>query len=406
MIPRLALRAPRAFDGERALPGGAWLLVDDGRIVGVEPAAAPVPDGWPVVDFPDATMLPGLIDTHVHLCGDSGPGALERLPDFDDDHLARLIVDGLRRHLASGVTTVRDLGDRRWAVLERRDAGTPGLPTILASGPPITSVRGHCWHMGGEAAGPEQLRAAVRERAERGVDVVKVMGAGGGTTPGTDILRCQFDLDELRVVVQEAHAAGLPVTVHTHALVAVEQAVAAGADGIEHGGCLTESGFGATDDVIEALARREIAVCPTLGALPGLPPPPPLVALLARAGMTPEEGRQGRIRLMAQLYRGGVTLISGTDAGIGPPKPHGVLPRAVADLMASDVPAADALASATAVAARCCGIAARTGRLRVGLDADLLVVHGDPLTDLSALQRVAAVLVRGSRTHQDGLTST
>jgi len=109
---------------------------------------------------------------------------------------------------------------------------------------------------------------------------------------------------------------------------------------------------------------------------------------------------------MAQLYRGGVTLISGTDAGIGPPKPHGVLPRAVADLMASDVPAADALASATAVAARCCGIAARTGRLRVGLDADLLVVHGDPLTDLSALQRVAAVLVRGSRTHQDGLTST
>jgi imidazolonepropionase-like amidohydrolase len=395
MTARLAVRAPRAFDGERSLAGGATVLVDDGRIIGVEAATAPLPDRWPVADFPDSTVLPGLIDTHVHLCGDGGPGALERLPAFDDDHLATVIDDALRRHLAAGVTTVRDLGDRRWAVLRRRDAGTAGLPTVLASGPPITSVRGHCWHMGGEVAGPDQLREAVRERAERGVDVVKVMAAGGGTTAGTDILRCQFTAEELRLVVDEVHAAGLPVTAHTHALAGVELALVAGVDGIEHGTCLTESGFLAPDDVVEALARRRIAVCPTLGALPGLPPPPPLVALLARAGMTPEQGRQGRIRLVAELYRGGVTLVSGTDAGIGPPKPHGVLPRAVAALLESDVPGADALASATKVAAQACGIADRKGRLHPGLDADLLVVHGDPLTDIGALERVAAVMIGG-----------
>ena len=395
MAESLVVRAPRGFDGERALPDGVSVLVDGGRVVGVEPMDAPLPDGWPVADFPDATILPGLIDAHVHLCGDAGPGALERLPAFDDEHLAGVIDDALRRHLAAGVTTVRDLGDRRWAVLDRRDAGTAGLPTILATGPPITSVRGHCWHMGGEAAGPDQLRVAVRERAERGVDVVKVMGGGGATTPGTDIMRCQFTPEDLRLVVEEAHAAGLPVTVHGHALAAVEQAVAAGADGVEHCACLTESGLGVTAEVVEALARRQVAVCPTLGALPGVPLPPPFVALLARAGLTPEQGRQARIRVVADLHRGGVPLISGTDAGIGPPKAHGVLPLAVAALLESDVPAADALASATAVAARCCGIADRTGRLRAGLTADLLVVHGDPLVDIGALERVAAVMVGG-----------
>ena len=159
MAERLVVRAPRGFDGECVLPGGVSVLVDDGRIAAVEAADAPLPDGWPVAEFADTTILPGLIDAHVHLCGDAGPGALERLPGFDDAHLAAVIDDALRRQLAHGVTTVRDLGDRRWAVVDRRDAGTTGLPTIVASGPPITSVRGHCWHMGGEAAGPDQLRS-------------------------------------------------------------------------------------------------------------------------------------------------------------------------------------------------------------------------------------------------------
>jgi imidazolonepropionase-like amidohydrolase len=370
------------------------VFVEDGRITDVTTGPEPPPDGWPMADFPNATLLPGLIDMHVHLCGDGGPNALERLPGFADDQLAAVIDDGLRRHLAAGVTTVRDLGDRRWAVLERRDAATPGLPTILASGPPITSVRGHCWYMDGEAAGAEQLRAAVRERAERGIDVVKVMANGGVSTPGTDVLACQFTLDELRVVVDEAHAAGLPVTAHAHALVAVEQALAAGIDGIEHGGCLTESGPRPTPAVVEALARQRVAVCPTLGQIPGLTPPPHLVALLARAGLTPEQA-PARTRVIAALHRHGVTLVSGTDAGVAPPKPHGILPRAVAALLDSGVPVTEALASATGVAAGHCGLADRKGRLRPGLDADLLVVDGDPLTDIAALERVIAVMIGG-----------
>jgi imidazolonepropionase-like amidohydrolase len=249
--------------------------------------------------------------------------------------------------------------------------------------------------MGGEVAGLDQLRAAVRERADRRVDVVKVMASGGGTTAGSDVLQCQFTVDELRVLVEEAHAAGLSVTAHAHALSAVEQALAVGTDGIEHCTCATAAGPRTSEAVVEALARQRVAVCPTLGLVPGFPPPPGILAMLARAGLTPEQGLQALARVIMELHRHGVPLVSGTDAGIGPHKPHGSLPRGIAALVGCGVPVAGALASATAIAARHCGLTDRKGRLRPGLDADLLVVNGDALTDVTALERVVAVMIGG-----------
>lgn len=136
-------RAPRAFDGERFLPGGALVLVEGRTIVAVEPATAPAPVGCPVTDVPDGTLLPGLVDTHAHLCGDGGPHALEQIPGLDPAELDAVIGAVERASLQAGVTTVRDLGDHRWTVLER--AGRDGLrPTVVAAGPPITSYGGHC----------------------------------------------------------------------------------------------------------------------------------------------------------------------------------------------------------------------------------------------------------------------
>lgn len=289
----LAVRAGQAFDGERAIAGGALVLIDGGRISGIEPGSADLPDGVPVVEVPGATLLPGLVDAHVHLCGDSRMGALDRLPGYDDAELAGVIERALRAQLAAGVTTVRDLGDRRWAVLEWRDrmaatdtAGALPYPTIVASGPPITSPSGHCWQMGGEARNAKELRKAVRERADRRVDVVKIMASGGALTPGTDVMTCQFQLDDTRLVVQEAHALGLPVTAHAHGLPAVEQAVAAGVDGIEHCGCVTTRGIEAPDHLLESLAARRIQVCPTLGKTAVAVPPPAIVEIMARTAMT------------------------------------------------------------------------------------------------------------------------
>lgn len=396
----LAFRAARAFDGERLIEGGVLVLTDADRIVAVEPASMSLPDAWPVADFSDSTVLPGLIDSHVHLCADGHDGALDRIAGYDEAALGEVIARGLRRQLAAGVTTVRDLGDRDYAVLGWRqsvqeDTAPFRCPTILAAGPPVTSRRGHCWYLGGEAEGLDELWLAVQDRAHRRVDVVKIMASGGVYTPGTDVTRCQYSADELSLVVEEAHALGLPVTAHAHGLPAVDQAVRAGVDGIEHCSCLTPSGLELPDRLLDALAAAQIAVCPTLGKSSEAVPAPALLALMQRTGYTFEARQQ----LAGRMHRAGVRLVAGSDAGISAGKPHGILPEAVADLIAGGVPAAQALAAATSVAAQACGLGHRKGRLRAGYDADLLLVQGNPLVGISALNRVTAVVLRGTMVH-------
>ncbi|TFV65731.1 amidohydrolase family protein [Blastococcus sp. CT_GayMR20] len=380
-------RAEIAFDGERAVPGGALVLVDHGVIVGVEAASFPTPDGCPVTDAP--ALLPGLIDTHVHLCGDSSVRALDQFAELSPDQLQGIITTAEQQHLRAGVTAVRDLGDSGWAVVER--ARTGDGPTVVAAGPPITSPGGHCWSMGGETSGIEALRRAVAERAERGADVVKIMASGGVMTPGTDMLACQFTLEEVRVVVDEAHRHGLPVTAHAHALPAVELSLTAGVDGIEHCSCLTRDGARLPAELGARLVAAGTYVCPTLGRLPGVPPPPHVEARLAAVGARYEDHLVHVRRLLAS----GPTFLAGTDAGIGPSKRHGLVPFGVADLVACGASPAAALGAATGVAARALGLEGRTGRLAVGLDADLLLVDGDPLSDVTALQRPRTVVSRG-----------
>jgi imidazolonepropionase-like amidohydrolase len=147
---RYVVSAGRAFDGSRFLAGGAQVLVDDGRIVAVEPRRRPYPGGWPVIDRPSGTVLPGLIDTRVHLVGDGEPDALALDAGRSGAERERVIRRSLRQHLEQGVTAVRDLGDTRWAVLDR--AAQDGEPSVVGSGPPITSPGGHCAAMGGEAS--------------------------------------------------------------------------------------------------------------------------------------------------------------------------------------------------------------------------------------------------------------
>jgi imidazolonepropionase-like amidohydrolase len=388
----LAIRARQVFDGTRVVPGAGTVFVDGGRIAGVEPTGVDVPADCPVLDRPQATVLPGLIDAHVHLLADSGPGALDRLADYSAEHCDRVIAQTLRVTLNSGVTTVRDLGDRDYAVLDWRQRHTGGAtPTIVAAGPPIPTPRGHCWNMGGEAAGPDALRAAVRERAARGVDVIKVMASGGVTTAGTDIAEAQYGVDDLSVIVAEAHDLGLPVTAHAHPLTAIRDAIAAGVDGIEHCTFVTADGLSFAPDVVALLAERQIVVCPTLGNAAGVVPPPPLRDLLDRSGLTV----QTRNERIAALRDAGVRLVSGTDGGINPGKPHGVLPNGIAQLVQGGMAPAAALASATSLAAEACGLGDRKGRVRPGYDADLLLVDGDPLVDIDALTRVDTVILNG-----------
>jgi imidazolonepropionase-like amidohydrolase len=393
-----AIRAAQTYDGTAFL-GPATVMVDGDTIVGVESGHPDLPDGVEVTTY-DGTLLPGLIDCHVHLVASSAVGSLEQAGGFSDDQLDAVIRDSLAAELAGGVTTVRDLGDRNYRTLEAR--ALPGLPRVVAAGPPVTVMGGHCHYLGGEASGVDGVRRSVEEHADRGVDVIKVMASGGMLTEGTDAFGTQFSDDELRTLVDAAHAAGLRVLAHAHSLAGIRHAVAAGVDGIEHLTGLTDEGLSMPDDVLEQVASAGVQVCPTVGFDPArIPPPdkmpPALRAAFERVGLDFPTLRATRLGHLAQIRSHGIRLVSGTDAGISPAKAHGGVVWAVLDLVAAGYPVTEALATATSGAAESCGLADVTGRLAAGLAADLLVVDGDLSQDPEAMLRPVAVVVRGAR---------
>ncbi|MFC6160968.1 metal-dependent hydrolase family protein [Kribbella jiaozuonensis] len=392
-MTRVALQAARIFDGERLLDENV-VLVDDGKIVGL---AREVPADWLVRSLPGATILPGLIDAHVHLTADAGLGALDRLATTPAEAatptyaaaIATTIEQSLRIHLAAGVTTVRDLGDPRDAVLRWRRSAAPDLPTVVASGAPLTSVGGHCWALGGEVSGAAEMRTAVQARAANGADVIKIMASGGVLTPGSDTMSAQFTLEELKAATDEAHEQGLPITAHAHALAAVRQALAAGVDGIEHCTCLTPQGASVEVELGRAIAAAGIAVCSTLGSDRSIVVPPAVLEMVAKAGIG-EAILQEAVR---RLYDAGVKLVGGSDGGIGPAKPHGLLPATLAEYVEAGIPPIAALTAGTSAAAD--ALRVEKGRIRAGADADLLVVAGDPTEDITTLAAPTAVYLGG-----------
>ncbi|MFC8503741.1 amidohydrolase family protein [Pedococcus sp. NPDC057267] len=396
-----AVRAPHAFDGERFLPGGATVLVDGDRIAAVEPFGHELPHDV-VVEEHAGTVLPGLVDCHTHLVADGTVGGLERAGSLSGADVATVVLSSLRRHVGAGVTTVRDLGDVAYRTLAFREVD--GLPRVVAAGPPVTTPGGHCHFLGGAvaSAGDEDLRAAVDERVERGVDVVKVMASGGFATPGSDQLGVQFTAAQLAVLVDRGHRAGLPVVAHAHSLAAMQQAEVAGVDGIEHfTGLSRHLGARLDDRLLEDVARRGTYVDLTMGndrSLHALmPAPPPYLATLMEGlgARTFDELYAARLGHLAQLREHGVRVVAGVDSGMVPPKQHGNVWRVVLEMLEAGYDIEAALAVATSVAASACSLDGVTGRLAPGLAADVLVVDGDLRSRPDALGRPRRVLVRG-----------
>jgi len=400
----LALRCAQVFDGERFSAGPATVLLDAGRVVGVESGHPEVAEPWQVIDYRTATAVPGLIDTHVHLTCDSRPGALDRVPQASADELRDIVTQSLSRQLAAGVTTVRDLGDIDFHVLAYRAQPAPGLrriePTIVASGPPLTVAGGHCHFLGGVIGNTEgDVALAIRNRVELGADVVKVMASGGMLTPGTDVMRTQFSGGQLRLIVESAHAAGLPVTAHAHGLPAVEEAVDAGVDGVEHCSCLTDTGMVVPDRLIAAMADHGVAVSGVIPPKPGIDlteAPPAIREFVALTGLSMDRIRELRAQMIARLHEAGVTVVTGLDAGLNPWLAHGNLPAALDLLSEAGLTSGQILAAATARAAEVCGLGDRKGKLRADYDADVVLLDGDASSDVpAACRRIVDVYVGG-----------
>jgi imidazolonepropionase-like amidohydrolase len=385
------ITARRLFDGRMPqVLADPVIEVAEGRIVGVRSAGTPV-SGPDVLDLGDATLLPGLIDVHQHLAFDASSDPVAHLQSDDDATVLLKMRLAARRALAAGITTIRDLGDRNYLSLTLRDwfrGGAEVGPRIIASGPPITVTGGHCWFLGGEADGADGVRQAVRDRVTRGADVIKIMVTGGNMTPTLGPHQSQYTRAEIAAAVDEAHAHGLRIAAHAHGGPGIADAMRAGADSIEHCTFFSADGVNADPGILEELARRQIAISMTGGTLPGSIAPYPAM----------RERLAAIIANHAVLHRAGARIVCGTDAGVGPNKPHDVLPHGVSSFLpAIGMTNSGALAAATAVAAEVCGLANTTGTLEPGKDADILVVAGNPLEDITAIHDVLAVFVRGAR---------
>jgi imidazolonepropionase-like amidohydrolase len=244
------------------------VLVEDGRIVTVDRSGAAAPPHAEVVELADATLLPGLVDAHVHLAFEPTGHPLVDVLGVDDEVLLSRMRSNAARALAAGITTVRDLGDARH-LTGRVRSGWTGGPELLMSGPPITRTGGHCWFLGGAADGVDGVRAAVAQRVAAGVDIIKIMATGGLMTPGFGVHESQYGPVELRAACEAARGFGLAVTAHAHGPRGIAESVAAGVDGVEHATFLTADGAELDVDTVDRLAAAGAFVGVTEAWLPG-----------------------------------------------------------------------------------------------------------------------------------------
>ena len=387
----VAYRAARVFDGvsEHAIEDGA-VLVEDGRILSLGPAAG-LPAGAEITDLGDVTLLPGLIDAHVHLVWSASAEPHEVVERESRALTALRCANNAALHLRAGVTTVRDVGSTDGLAIEVGRAVQLGIlpgPKVVAAGRAIAMTGGHGWFLGREADGAEAVRHAAREEMKAGATCIKLMASGGvyghAEEPGSP----QLTVEEMRAGVEETHKAGRKVAAHAYSVEAVGNALDAGVDSIEHGsfidrdtaGRMRESGtyLVPTMSVYRAMSERG----PELGA--------PEYIRRKTAEVLKASREAFRVALEA-----GVPVAAGTDCG-APGHPHGTLPEELMLMVESGASPIQALRFGTSAAADLLGLGDEVGSLEPGKRADLLAVDGDPTSEILALRGVRMVLRDGS----------
>ena len=400
------IHADRLLDGSGAAPlADPVLVVAEGKVLDVFAGRAPdgaVPTDAAELHLPGCTILPGLIDAHVHLNLPGDGVTLETACRESDGVLTATATLCARRALDAGITTVRDVGAARDTVFAVKRALALGHgigARIIAGGQPITITGGHTWYLGGEADGVDGVRRKVRDMCKLGADFIKVMATGGGTV-GTMSWLPSFNREELAALADEAHRQGRTITAHCLCAEATDWVVEAGFDGIEHAGFLVErSGRQVfVPETADRVARAAIPCTSTL-AVGGFM----LRAFKAMEHRSPDEeaALQRWLRMFDEnldqfrrMREAGVTWVAGTDAGWRYTTIEG-MPLELELMHQAGMPALETIAAGTSRAARVLGIDGTVGTLKPGMIADVLVVRGNPLEDLARLGAVRLVMQGG-----------
>ena len=387
-------------DPSRPASGPSTITIVDGRITAVAAGLVPPPAGARLVDLSARTVLPGLVDLHVHLSGDPGGDFRDEAVDTDEFAVVRGARNA-RTTLRAGFTTVRDLGSGPqvgFALARGTAEGIIAGPRIVASGPAISIVGGHgditgfrpdvtrALAGGNTCTGPVQCAERVRELARAGAQVIKFTATGGVLSQQARGLEAHFTDEEMRAITATAHSLGLRVAAHAHGARGIEAAARAGVDSIEHGTFADAA-------AIAAMRANNVAMVPTLMAFTGIREGlaanryTPAVAAKVRETLS-QVGRAARAARAA-----GVPVLFGTDAAV---YEHGRNAQEFAILTGVvGMSPAEAIASATTGAARLLGLENEIGRIAPGYSADLIAVGGDPLADIRALEQVDFAMVRG-----------
>ena len=386
-----------AIPGERAL-GPTTIVVRDGKISEIRPGYIDVPD-TPTIDLKERTLLPGLIDTHVHFSFSSETKLWSAAIDTPED-VALFAFSNAKKTLHAGFTTVRDVGSDGYSIHALRDAINDGIvtgPRIFLSGTSLSIVGGHGDMSGlnrkttealypydytGACTGAVECALRVREAAKYGADLIKITSTGGINSQQARGLGQHLSDDELNAIVTTAHGLGLKVAAHAHGLQGVTASVRAGVDSIEHGTYLDA-------DTAKLMAARGTWLVPTLGLLDARKEADATPAV--RAKMADARTVAGDNIRLAIRYK--VNIAFGTDAGVSP---HGQNARQFRQMVEQGpmTPMA-ALRSATVDAAALLGQSDNIGTIEVGKYADMIAVSGDPYRDVTVMENMAAVIKNG-----------
>ena len=374
-----------AIVGARLLDGGAGtarenvsVLVRDGVVADVLAGGEP-PAGFRVLDVGGRTVLPGLIDAHVHLSSLSLPSPPRGELAYEADIRPYAQADASRALLAGGITTARDVGSHGRELFALRRAIGAGLcegPRLLLCGQIVspTSPGGRLFStMYREADGPYEMRKAVREQIRQGADLIKVMTTGALTVPRESVEPAQMTAEELDAIVEESHRQGFRVASHAEGLPGIRLSVDGGVDTVEHGEQLHRA-----PELLARMAERGIVLVPTLSVFE-------TVAEVCSCCFThalveqAKRLRDDAYRTVAAALAAGVTIVMGFDSG-----PHGANALELVRLADAGLTAAEAVVAGTSGAAAACALE-DVGRVAPGQLADLLVVDGDPLADVRVL---------------------